>query len=177
VLAAAVRSAGRRRAYLSLGGNVGDVAAAMRRAASILTREGDVNIAAVSGLYATPPWGVTDQPEFLNCCIGVDTTLSPEALLDRCLATELELKRVRTQRWGPRTIDIDVLWMDGETRDSESLKLPHPRIAERAFVLAPLADIAPRLEIGGKTVADLLAAFDREGIRLLEPGAGWLERA
>src|SRR5262245_38391899 len=98
-------------------------------------------VVSVSSLYRTPPWGKTDQPDFLNAAAAVRTTLSPRGLLDLCLETERKLKRVRAERWGPRLIDMDLLIFGDRTIDEEGLVLPHPRMLERAFVLVPLAEI------------------------------------
>lgn len=164
------------RAYLGLGGNLGDPAAAMAAALRAIHHATGVEVVAVSPLYRTPPWGLADQPDFLNAVAAIDTTVSPRELLQLCLATELELKRVRDIRWGPRVIDIDVL-LFGEAKVEEvGLQVPHPRMLERAFVLAPLADIAPDLVVSGVPVAARLAQFDLAGIvRQTEDGAWWRE--
>ena len=130
-------------AYLGLGGNIGDPVAAMAEALARLGRRPDCAVAAVSRLYRTPPWGKTDQPDFLNAAAALVTTLSPRGLLDLCLEAERRLKRVREERWGPRLIDIDILTFDDRTVHEAGLDVPHPRMTERAFVLAPLAEIAP----------------------------------
>jgi len=139
-----------------------------------LGRVPGVQVVAVSSLYATAPVGREDQPEFLNAVAEVRTSLSPRELLAACLGIEASLGRIRTERWGPRTIDLDLL-LHGETQLAEdALTLPHPRMSERAFVLAPLAEIAPGLRLGGTSVADRVAAIDRSGVRRLEPAKfGW----
>lgn len=154
----------RSRAWLGLGGNLGDVPAAMAAALRGLVADGAVGRIRVSGLYRTPPWGKTDQPEFLNACAEVETKLAPEALLDACLGAEARLKRVRTGKWGPRTIDIDILAIGGATQATGRLTVPHPRLTERAFALAPLAELAPDLVIAGNSVAKWLALADRGGM-------------
>lgn len=164
---------GSTRAYLGLGGNLGDPAAAMASALRALDAHQAVAVAAVSSLYRTPPWGKTDQPDFLNAVAAVDTTLSPRALLDLCLETERALKRVRVERWGPRVIDMDILLFGRERIEEEGLQVPHPRMGERAFVLAPLAEIAPDVDVNGGTAAERLAAADKAGIERLPSGAGW----
>ncbi len=151
-------------AALGLGGNIGDPAAAMARALRELNARDDCRVLAVSGLYRTPPWGKTDQADFFNCCALVETSLSAPALLQTCLDIEKAMKRVRTERWGPRTIDIDVLTYGNESIVTESIEVPHPRMTERAFVLMPLADIAPDLEVKGKPVQEWLQLADRSGI-------------
>ncbi|MDP9760323.1 2-amino-4-hydroxy-6-hydroxymethyldihydropteridine diphosphokinase [Agrobacterium sp. SORGH_AS 745] len=151
-------------AALGLGGNIGDPAAAMARALRELDAHGDCRVLSVSGLYRTPPWGKTDQADFFNCCALVETSLSAPALLQLCLDIEKGMKRVRTERWGPRTIDIDVLTYGNDVVVTQSIEVPHPRMTERAFVLMPLADIAPDLEVRGKPVREWLRQADKTGI-------------
>lgn len=150
-------------AALGLGGNLGDPRTAIAEALSRLATRG-VRLLARSSDYRTPPWGKTDQPAFVNACALVETQLSPHALLDACLAVEAEFGRVRLERWGPRTLDIDILTYDGLVLDDARLALPHPRLTERGFVLIPLAEIAPDLLVGGKRVADLARRFAGEPI-------------
>ncbi len=153
-------------AALGLGGNVGDVAAAFAAALERLDGAPEVGVAAISSLYRTPPWGKLDQPDFLNAATLVETTLPARALLELCLAVERGLGRERIERWGPRLIDIDILTYGGATIDEPDLVIPHPRLTERAFALAPLAEIAPNLKVGGRTVVDWLARVDRAGIAI-----------
>lgn len=160
-------------AALGLGGNIGDPPAAMAHALQQLDQHPQCKVVAVSRLYQTPPWGKTDQADFFNCCTLVETKLSPEALLDLCLGIEREMKRVRLERWGPRTIDIDILTYDTLAASSERLQLPHPRMTERAFVLMPLNDIAASLDVGGKTVSQWLSQVDTTGIRMASEDEGW----
>lgn len=158
-------------AYLALGGNIGDVRATFDRAIALLC-EGDlVRLIARSCDYRTPPWGVTDQPAFVNAVIMVTTSLAPRALLERAQECERALgrDRKREQRWGPRTIDIDLLAYDDLILDDADLILPHPRLLERAFVLVPLADIAPDRVIAGRRIADALQSLDKAGIEKLPP--------
>ncbi|RVU17808.1 2-amino-4-hydroxy-6-hydroxymethyldihydropteridine diphosphokinase [Methylobacterium oryzihabitans] len=152
------------RAYLGLGSNLGDKAAMLDRAVTELGAVPGVSVAARSRDYRTPPWGDTDQDFFLNGALAVDTTLSPHALLEACLAVETRLGRVRERRWGPRLIDIDVLHVADAVVEDERLVLPHRFLRERAFVLVPLAEIAPDLVLGGETVGAILARLDRTGI-------------
>lgn len=159
--------------FLSLGGNLGDPAKAMAQALQALDAHPDCAMTAVSSLYRTPPWGKLDQPDFLNAAAELRTTLSPRAVLDLCLATERALKRVRAERWGPRLIDIDILAYGARTIREEGLELPHPRLGERAFVLVPLAEIAPDLVIEGRSVRDLLGAIGTEGIAREPAPADW----
>jgi 2-amino-4-hydroxy-6-hydroxymethyldihydropteridine diphosphokinase len=153
-------------ALLSLGGNVGDVRATLDRAVAMLCDGGDVRLVARSSDYRTPPWGVADQPPFVNLCIAVDTGLTPQALLARAQAIERALGRDRSgeRRWGPRAVDIDLLAYDDLALNEPELTLPHPRLFERAFVLVPLAEIAPERMIAGIRVRDALARLDTAGI-------------
>lgn len=162
-----------RPAWLGLGGNVGNVQAAMASALRLLNETDGFEVEAVSPIYKTPPWGVVDQPWFLNCCARVVTDLSPEQLLDACQAAERAGKRERIVRWGPRTIDIDILVFDGVEQDEERLTLPHPRMLERAFVLVPLADIAAQLIMKGKTVRQWADIIDRDGLEKLDEATDW----
>lgn len=151
-------------AIVALGSNIGDIRANMARALALLETGGDVRVVARSRDFKTPPWGKTDQPWFANACAGVATSLGPRALLERCLEVERQLGRVRTEKWGPRIIDLDVLVHHAGDVAEEDLVLPHPRITERAFVLAPLADIAPELVLAGRTVREWLARVDCTGV-------------
>ena len=156
-------------AYLALGGNVGNSRAILDRAVQLLCDRPDVRLTARSSDYATPPWGVTDQPPFINLCIAVGTTLSPRELLARAQEVEIMLGRDRAheERWGPRTCDIDIIDHDGVTLDEPGLILPHPRLFERAFVLLPLAEIAPNRVIAGQKLSEALARVDATGIQRL----------
>lgn len=143
-------------AYVGVGSNLGDREATIRAAIDALP-----GVIAVSQLRETDPVGVTDQPAFLNGAVALETELSPRELLDRLLAVERELGRERRERWGPRTIDLDLLLYGDEAIDEAGLTVPHPRLHERRFVLEPLADIAPALVIQGHgRVKDLLAELD-----------------
>jgi 2-amino-4-hydroxy-6-hydroxymethyldihydropteridine diphosphokinase len=158
-------------ALIGLGGNTGDVRTTLDRAVAALCNGDAVRILAQSSDYRTPPWGIEDQPAFVNRCIAVATTLAPHALLDRALAVERSLGRDRSRerRWGPRPIDIDLLAYDDVTLDESRLTLPHPRLFERAFVLVPLVEIAPDRVIAGVRVRDALARLDTRGIERLGP--------
>ena len=160
-------------ATLGLGGNLGDPPATMATALRLLQDQGDVTISNVSRLYRTPPWGVTDQNWFFNCCVQIKTTQSARQLLETCLDTERHLKRERKQRWGPRLIDIDVLTFADQTIDEEGLTVPHPHLHERAFVLVPLMDVAPDLSVGGKTVTEWAAQCDDDGIEAVSTDGKW----
>ncbi len=130
--------------YLSLGTNLGDRAANLKSAVHGLKRQ--MTITAVSNVYETEPWGVADQPAFLNMCVTGTTLLEPHDLLDFCKQIESEVGRTPTFKWGPRLIDIDILFYDNMIMKDDILAIPHPFVDERAFVLAPLADIAPDYE-------------------------------
>jgi len=163
----------RERVFLSLGGNLGDPAKAMGAALRMIDAEAGTDVVAVSSLHRTPPWGKLDQPDFLNAAAEILTDLEPRAFLDLCLDAERRLKRERKERWGPRLIDIDIL-MFGTRRISEpGLEVPHPRMSQRGFVLVPLAEIAPALEIDGKKLAYVLDTVDRAGIERLASGRDW----
>ena len=153
------------RAFVALGSNLGDPPAQLRRALAALDRLPGTRCVASSRFWRTPPWGIEAQPPFVNAVAVLETTLDPHALLDALLAIEAAQGRVRDdRRWGPRTLDLDLLHVDGVTLADERLTLPHPRIAERAFVLLPLAELAPGLLLPGQgAVADLLAGVDRTG--------------
>lgn len=166
------------RAYLGLGGNIGTPRRAMTEALGRLDASADVSVVAVSPLYRTAPWGITDQPDFLNAVAAVETGLLPRALLDLCLSIEAGLKRVRRERWGPRLIDIDVLVFGTESVSEPGLQIPHPRMFERAFVMVPLAAVAPGLVVGGRSVAALAASLDGPEIRPeTADGLWWREKA
>jgi len=159
--------------YLSLGGNLGDPAKSMGAALRMLDGDADTRVTGVSSLYRTPPWGKLDQPDFLNAAAEISTGLQPRALLDLCLDAERRLKRVREERWGPRLIDIDILVFGERVIHETGLEVPHPRMLERAFVLAPLAEIAPSLVVGGRSITDRLVAVDTSGIERLPSGRDW----
>jgi 2-amino-4-hydroxy-6-hydroxymethyldihydropteridine diphosphokinase len=160
------------RAAIGLGGNVGDVAQAFASALRALDARDDCAVVARSSVWRTPPWGKTDQPDFLNMCALVDTSLGAHALLDVCLALESAAGRVRFERWGPRVLDIDLLAYGDLAVSDERLVVPHPRMFERAFVLAPLAEIAPELRIAGEAVSRLAADCDRAGMSVDEEATG-----
>jgi len=152
-------------AALAFGGNIGDPVAAFAAALKGLREHPDVALGRLSSIYRTPPWGKTDQPEFLNMAALVETSLQPADLLAFCLELERAGGRERRERWGPRTLDIDILTYGDAIIDQARLQIPHPRIPERAFVLTPLAEIMPQRLIGGRSVIDLLAAATDETIR------------
>lgn len=132
-------------AYIALGSNLGDKEKNLRRALLLLTQQG-VEVVRVSSFLSTEPYGVTDQPQFLNAVACVRTRLAPLALLDVLLATELAMGRVRLRHWGERNIDLDLLLYEDVVLDTKRLRLPHPDMQNRDFVLLPLAEIAPELK-------------------------------
>jgi 2-amino-4-hydroxy-6-hydroxymethyldihydropteridine diphosphokinase len=158
-------------ALLGLGGNVGEVRTTLDRAVAALCDGNDVRLVARSSDYRTPPWGLTDQPPFVNLALAVETKLEPRALLERALRIEAAFGRDRAKerRWGPRTLDIDIIAYGALETDEPGLTLPHPRLFERAFVLAPLAEIAPDRTIKGIRIADALARLAPSGVEKLPP--------
>ena len=152
--------------WISLGANLGDRAAALQEALARLRRIPGIEIIRISSFYETPPWGKTDQPPFINAAAELLTTLSPQALLDACQHIETALGRKRHEPWGPRTIDLDLLYIPGCTLHSPTLQLPHPYLLQRAFVLVPLAEIAGSVTFQGRTFAEWRDALpDRNTIR------------
>jgi 2-amino-4-hydroxy-6-hydroxymethyldihydropteridine diphosphokinase len=160
-------------AWLAFGGNVGDSRVLLDRAVTLLCDGKDIRLTARSADYRTPPWGFKYQPPFINLCIAVETTLSPRDLLARAQDVEHHLGRDRAheKRWGPRTADIDIIAYDAISVHELGLTVPHPRLFERAFVLLPLAEIAPDLFIAGQTVRQAARAVDPTGIQRLPPRA------
>ena len=158
-------------ALVALGGNLGDVRDALDRAVAAFCDGREVRLLARSSDYRTPPWGVEDQPPFINLAIAVATSLAPHALLARAQAVEHAFgrERAKERRWGPRSVDIDLIAYDDLALDTPDLTLPHPRLFERAFVLVPLAEIVPERLIGGIKVRDALARVDAKGIEKLPP--------
>jgi 2-amino-4-hydroxy-6-hydroxymethyldihydropteridine diphosphokinase len=159
------------KAFLGLGGNVGDTRATLDRAVSMLNDGRDIKVLARSSDYQTPPWGVENQAPFVNLCLAIETTLTPHRLLTRIHEVERALGRNRASetRWGPRTCDIDILSYGDVTLNEPDLVLPHPRMFERGFVLMPLAEIAADAVIGGRRVKNALKEADINGIVRLPP--------
>lgn len=148
-------------AYIGLGANLGDREATLRRAIALLSAETEVEVVAVSTLRETDPVGIIEQPRFLNGAVAAETTLGPQALLETLLRIERELGRVRSERWGPRTLDLDLLVYGDEIVDEPGLRVPHPRVHERRFALEPLAELDPALVVPERgVVSELLAALD-----------------
>jgi 2-amino-4-hydroxy-6-hydroxymethyldihydropteridine diphosphokinase len=152
-----------RRAYVGFGANLGDPAATLRSAAAELARRAGP-IAAASHIYRSAPVGLAGQPDFRNAVALLETELTADGLLDLLLEIESEFGRVRGVRFGPRTLDLDLLWYEGEARQDERLTLPHPRAHEREFVLRPLAELDPNLVLRGRSVAARLAELEPQGV-------------
>lgn len=156
-------------AIIALGGNVGDVRATFTKAIAHVCGMAQGALVARSSDYATPPWGDEDQNPFINACVEIETGLDPHALLFVMQKVEQKFGRTRTKerRWGPRTLDLDLIAYDDVALQKADLTLPHPRLFERAFVLVPLAEIAPDRMIGGVRVRDALASVSTQGIERL----------
>lgn len=156
-------------AWVGLGSNLGDSRETLQSAFAGLNTLAHTKLVGRSHLWRTPPWGRTDQPAFLNAVALLRTRLTPRELLQALLELEQGAGRVRTEdRWGPRTLDLDLLHMDGVRMDEPELVLPHPRIAERAFVLLPLQEVSPTLCLPGfGPVQALLASVDSAGCEML----------
>lgn len=158
-----------------MGGNLGDPVAAFATTLRRLREHPEIALGRISSVYRTAPWGRTDQPDFSNMTVLIETSLDPVALLDLCAQLEREGGRQRVgERWGPRTLDIDILTFGNTEIDRPNLRLPHPRMASRAFVLSPLAEIAPEHPVGTQTAATLLAALPTDEVRLDEAGTARL---
>ncbi|WP_407550819.1 2-amino-4-hydroxy-6-hydroxymethyldihydropteridine diphosphokinase [Streptomyces sp. Pv4-95] len=156
-----------KRAVISLGSNLGNRLETLQGAVDALEDTPGLRVKAVSPVYETEPWGVEagSQPSYFNAVVLIKTTLPPASLLERGHAIEEAFERVRDERWGPRTIDVDILAYQDVVSDDPQLTLPHPRAHERAFVLVPWFDIDPEAELPGRgEVAELLAAVGREGV-------------
>ncbi len=156
---------------IALGGNVGDVRATFTKAIPMICGMTQAALIARSSDYATPPWGDEQQDRFINACIEIDTGLDPHALLFVLHRIEAKFGRDRNneRRWGPRPLDLDIIAYDDVEFEKPELTLPHPRLFERAFVLVPLAEIAPDRHIAGRTPLAALAHLDTSGIERLPP--------
>jgi 2-amino-4-hydroxy-6-hydroxymethyldihydropteridine diphosphokinase len=157
-------------AYIALGSNLGDRERNLASAREALGRD-TLKIERTSSVYETEPWGAANQDRYLNQVVRGTTPLAPHDFLAQLLDIERALGRDRTnaERFGPRVIDLDILLYDGITRNEADLQIPHPRMMERAFVLVPLAEIAPELAVGGVPVAEALAKLDRTGVAIFRP--------
>ncbi len=159
---------------LGFGANIGQPTQQICDALRAITERNIGRITQVSSLWRTPPWGVTNQPPFLNACALIETRLAPHALLAALKDIERDIGRRRGVRWGPRTIDVDILFYDDVTLTDDRLTIPHRHMFERAFVLAPLAEIASDSVIAGQRIADALAQVDARELEKLTGGADWL---
>ncbi|OGO77811.1 MAG: 2-amino-4-hydroxy-6-hydroxymethyldihydropteridine diphosphokinase [Clostridiales bacterium GWB2_37_7] len=155
------------RAYLGLGGNIGRVKENIEEGLRLLRDSENVQVLATSSYYKTAPVGFVQQDWFLNIAAEIETALSPYELLALCNDIEQQLKRERLIKWGPRTIDIDILLYEGFESNSNKLTVPHPRMTERAFVMIPLQEIAPELIIKGQHIKDITSNLDNQEIRKL----------
>lgn len=164
-------------AYIGLGSNLADPCAQILTAFRALKHLPQTRVLRCSRLYRSAPWGKADQPEFVNAVAELETALTPHALLDALLGIERKAGRVRNgDHWGPRVLDLDILVFAGTCIDDAGLRIPHPRLHERAFALMPLAEIAPNLAIPGRdNVANLLAQIDTSDCRALESNASATE--
>lgn len=142
------------RAYLSLGSNMGDRIFHLKQAVHLLENHPNIQVLQKSSFYTTAPVGYLEQEDFVNIVVAVETALEPMALLEVCGEVEESLKRVRLIHWGPRTIDVDILWYEGYESNSEKLTVPHPRMHERGFVMIPLGELNSSLVIKDRTVLD-----------------------
>ena len=158
------------RAAIGLGANLGDAVGTLRGAVEVLAARDGVTLRAVSRFYRTPAWGRQDQPDFVNAVALVDTSLAPRALLDLLLAVEAEFgrHRVEGERWGPRTLDLDLLLYGDAVVDEPGLHVPHPHLHERAFALVPLLEVLPNARIPGRGPArDAVSALEMSNIHPL----------
>ncbi|SFH00509.1 2-amino-4-hydroxy-6-hydroxymethyldihydropteridinediphosphokinase [Desulfotomaculum arcticum] len=150
------------RCFIGLGSNMGDAEANIKQALKLLANTGGISVASRAPFYRTAPVGYTEQDYFINTVAAIYTTLSPKALLEKLQAIENKLGRVRLIRWGPRTIDLDLLLYGNELIHEPDLEVPHPRMHQRAFVVVPLADICPDLVINGEKVDELARRLSGE---------------
>lgn len=162
-----------RQAFIGMGANLGDRFATLSAAIQHLRSQPTISKVESSSVYETDPVGEIAQPMYLNLVVGMETSLSPEELLGDLMAIESEFGRVRKDRWGPRTLDLDLLAFEGETRNSTHLQLPHPRMLERGFVVVPLRELLNSPRFQKKTWDDLRSNLSRpielEGVRLFAP--------
>jgi 2-amino-4-hydroxy-6-hydroxymethyldihydropteridine diphosphokinase len=158
------------RVGFGLGSNMGDKPANIARALALLEEREVARLHAVSRIYRTPPWGVLDQGDFANACAIGETSLSPYELLAAVKRIEADMGRAPSRRWGPRLIDVDILFLGDHTLDDPELTLPHKELFGRGFVLAPLVEIAPDLVLDGVPVKQALAALDVAGVRPWDEG-------
>mgnify|MGYP006272592975 FL=1 len=152
------------KSYLGLGTNLGEREENLRRAVKLLKSFPELEVIKVSSIYETEPWGYEEQNDFLNLCLELETTLSPQQLLEKCQAVEDKMGRKREKRWEPRVIDVDILLYDDLELETSDLIVPHPRMQERAFVLIPLQELKPDLMVQGNTIAGCLEKISTAGV-------------
>ena len=150
------------KSYLGLGTNIDDRLNYLNQALKILNSHSDIKVSKKSKVYETKAWGYTEQADFLNMCIEIETNLEPNDLLHVCQDVERKLNRERKIRWGPRTIDVDILFFNDIILQEENLEIPHPRIKERAFVLIPLIDLNNKLKIDNVSIDEYLKSLTTE---------------
>jgi 2-amino-4-hydroxy-6-hydroxymethyldihydropteridine diphosphokinase len=153
------------RVGFGLGSNIGDKPENIRKALNLLEERGIARLTAISRIYRTPPWGVLDQGDFANACAIGETALSPYELLAAVKTIEADMGREATRRWGPRLIDVDILFLGDHTLDDPELTLPHKELFGRGFVLLPLAEIAPDLVLDGAPIGQALTSVDVAGVK------------
>ncbi|MDD2857105.1 MAG: 2-amino-4-hydroxy-6-hydroxymethyldihydropteridine diphosphokinase [Candidatus Nanopelagicales bacterium] len=156
-------------AVIALGANLGDAKAALQGAVDALAATAGITVLACSQVFETDPVGGPEQPVYVNAVVLVDTALEPLALLGRANEIEQEWHRTREVRWGPRTLDVDIIDIDGAVIDTERLTVPHPRAHLRGFVLVPWLAVDPNAMLHGRAVHDLIADVDVSGVRALDP--------
>ena len=157
-------------AYIAIGSNLGDRVANVKKAVLRAADEVKATLVFMSSFYETEPWGIKEQPDFVNAVMGVETELPPKALLAHLKSVEAGMGRENAERWGPRTVDLDIIFYGGLVMDEDGLTIPHPAAHERAFVMVPLAEIAPDFvhPIIGKSVSDIAKSLDKSGVKKLE---------
>ncbi|WP_408954963.1 2-amino-4-hydroxy-6-hydroxymethyldihydropteridine diphosphokinase [Natroniella sp. ANB-PHB2] len=151
--------------YLGLGTNLGDKEKNLKEAVELISNFPKTELIKVSKVYETEPWGYTEQDKFLNLCLEVKTELAPYQLLAECQGVEKDLDRERKIRWGPRSIDVDILLYGDLALSDQKLTVPHPRIQERVFVLKPLAELDKKLVIKGRSLLEWIELLDEQGIK------------
>ena len=157
-------------ALIAIGSNLGDRVANVKKAVLRAADEVKATLVFMSSFYETEPWGIKEQGPFMNAVMGVDTELPPAALLAHLKSVEAGMGRQEAERWGPRVIDLDIIFYDGLVMDENGLTIPHPAAADRAFVMVPLAEIAPDFihPVTGRGVSDIAKSLDSSGIRKME---------
>lgn len=166
-----------RRVYLGLGSNLGDRRANLVRAMDLLRENSAIQITRASGLYETAPVGYVDQPWFFNAVVEGSTLLTARNLLEACLEVERRMGRVRNLRWGPRIIDIDILLYEDEVLSEDGLRIPHPRMSERLFVLVPLAELYPDWRLNGRGIDEMIESLvhaDGQSLRRIDLEEPWI---